>query len=101
MPVNERTDERAAQYSNLYSCLFWPAVEWIDRTPTAFQLIASNDAVCSGDSAWTVLCEDLNAPAINQTNLATINDERGGSTIKIYGHALWSKIEKNTDKIAI
>ena len=54
--------------------------EKMDRTPTAFQLIASNDKVCSGDSSWNVLCEDQHAPAINKDHLATIDDERGWST---------------------
>ena len=49
----------------------------IDKTPTAFQLIASNDEVCSGDSSWTVLCEEKNAPAIDKDNLETLNEERG------------------------
>ena len=50
--------------------------KWIHRTPTAFQLIISNDPVCSETSAWEVLCEELNAPPISQRDLATRHDER-------------------------
>jgi len=31
--ANERTDERATQYSNLYSCLFWPTVQYTISPP--------------------------------------------------------------------
>ena len=29
MQVNERIDERVVHYSNLYSWLFWPTVQWL------------------------------------------------------------------------
>jgi len=31
----------------------------LQRGPTSYQFVGSNDAVCNDDSTWTVLCEDL------------------------------------------
>ena len=62
--ANERTDERVAQYSNLYSCLFWPTVRVGSSRPKD----------------------------------ETEGDKRKRSKIMM---TLWSKMEKNTDKIAI
>ena len=35
----------------------------VDLTPTKFQFIGTNDAICDDLSAWTILCEDLSDEA--------------------------------------
>ena len=39
-----------------------------EQTPTKFQFIGSNDAVCDRNSAWTVLCEDLSGEPVASRN---------------------------------
>jgi len=38
---------------------FQPAQKEVTKSPTSYQFVGSNDAVCNDDSVWTILCEDL------------------------------------------
>lgn len=32
---------------------------YLQGTPTSYQFVGSNDAICNDDATWTILCEDL------------------------------------------
>ncbi len=47
----------------------WNSMDFAKRlTPTKFQFVGSNDAVCNRNSTWTILCKDLSGNQIASQN---------------------------------
>ena len=41
--------------------------KYVQRAPTCFQFVGSNDDVCNDSATWTVLCQDLSDQAWRNT----------------------------------
>jgi len=85
----------------------------IQRAPTSYQFVGSNDASCSESTTWTVLCEDLsNAPweHFNDTKyckvkpelkekfrclgLRVLKNRSGDGWVALRNIRIWERVEK-------
>jgi len=88
----------------------------LQRGPTSYQFVGSNDSVCNDSAQWTVLCEDRSNTAWNSyedvkycpahpeikdkfrcLGLRVLNNRQGDGWVTIRNIRIWQRIEKKCE----